>query len=285
MNNDKGSYDGYASVYDLAVGDRSEITKRIQDYIRQYAPQCQSVLEVACGTGSVMAGLDPGYRLVGVDASADMLKVAQAKVPRASFFHGDMSNFWLNQQFDVVYCTSAIYYLLQFSAWQSMFKCVAAHLKPGGIFIFDVNTLATYEALEKEGSWPVDLPPGQSIFVRFSREMQGNQPVWLWSTDIMRINGNDVSITTKEFRTTTFPPEQIKAELEKNFTVEQAIEDQDDPFDGEDAGKTFYICRKKMGGSTPNVITPTAPPEPPAAQPPSSPPSDELTQGTSLSLR
>lgn len=61
---------------------------------------------------------------------------------KLKFVKGDMTDFTLNKAFDLITCNyDAINHLISFEDWQKMFNNVYSHLKVGGIFIFDFNTL------------------------------------------------------------------------------------------------------------------------------------------------
>jgi SAM-dependent methyltransferase len=53
-------------------------------YMRFLIPQSRSVLEVGCGTGQLLAALKPSYG-VGIDLSAEMIRVARAEYPELTF--------------------------------------------------------------------------------------------------------------------------------------------------------------------------------------------------------
>src|ERR1700722_3748333 len=70
----------------------------------EHAPAASSLLELGCGTGNILAEL-PGFPdLAGLDASAEALAIARAKVPRAAFTRADMADFALGRTFGVVAC-------------------------------------------------------------------------------------------------------------------------------------------------------------------------------------
>jgi SAM-dependent methyltransferase len=76
-------YDAFASFYDAVNGEPDELINRILSYLRSFAPDAQSVLELGCGTGAVLAELGSGLALTGVDRSLPMLDYARRRVPDA----------------------------------------------------------------------------------------------------------------------------------------------------------------------------------------------------------
>jgi SAM-dependent methyltransferase len=61
------------------------------DYMRFLVPPGLRVLELGCGTGTLLDGLETAYG-VGVDFSPAMVKIARAKYPHLHFVVGDVEN-------------------------------------------------------------------------------------------------------------------------------------------------------------------------------------------------
>src|SRR5438874_3960447 len=108
----------------------------------------QRALDLACGTGKSTEPLVArGYSVLACDVSEGMVREAQQKFPAQAdaFFVADMRRLpWLGQ-FDFILCLDdAINYLLGEDELTAAFENVAAVLAPGGMFVFDVNSLLTY---------------------------------------------------------------------------------------------------------------------------------------------
>ena len=90
-------YDAWAQVYDHLT-ENVEYEARsayISGFFLQYGvePGAQ-VLDLACGTGSISRCLlERGYRVTGVDLSADMLTIAQSKCPEGAFYRASMTEY------------------------------------------------------------------------------------------------------------------------------------------------------------------------------------------------
>jgi len=110
--------------------------------------QPKRVLDCACGTGNVTFELaKQGLDVTGVDLSAGMIAEAQSKAANIDtplpvrFFQGDLTNFDLGETFDSATCLyDSLNYILEPSALQAAFGRIAAHMQPGGVFVFDMNS-------------------------------------------------------------------------------------------------------------------------------------------------
>ncbi len=141
----------FARIYNQRWGSFAQgIGPRILDLYEQ-TPLGQSehtLIDVCCGTGQLARiALERGYRVTGIDLSEAMLKYARDNnvdyivSNQASFMQADASNFHVERQAGLVISTfDALNHLESFTALQSCFACVFAALKPGGTFVFDLNT-------------------------------------------------------------------------------------------------------------------------------------------------
>lgn len=101
-----------------------------------------TVLDVACGTGNVSEILaERGYRVTGIDNAPGMIESAKAKGGLAEYYVQDLTTLDLGRQFDLaVSLFDSLNYVLDPNALAQGFVCIYEHIKPGGLFIFDVNT-------------------------------------------------------------------------------------------------------------------------------------------------
>lgn len=73
----------------------------IENVLRFHVPPGRSVLEIGCGTGDLLAALDPS-RGVGVDLSAAMVEVARERHPGLELVHAAGEELALDETFDVI---------------------------------------------------------------------------------------------------------------------------------------------------------------------------------------
>lgn len=134
----------------------SDFALRVAPQIRAFyesvpAPsENRTLLDLCCGTGQLAAHfLEHGYRVVGIDLSEHMLSNAirnnasYVESGQARFVQGDAAQFSLDETFGLVVSTfDALNHLPGESALRACFACVEAATKPGGWFVFDLNTTA-----------------------------------------------------------------------------------------------------------------------------------------------
>jgi cyclopropane fatty-acyl-phospholipid synthase-like methyltransferase len=148
------SYEVFAKFYDPVMGDRAESAKRVAELLRVAKPNARKVLELGCGTGSILKRLQGSYEVSGLDLSSKMLSIARKKVPNAKLSQQDMVDFKIDERFDAVVCVfDSINHVRRFSDWKRVFARVHQHLSPGGCFIFDINTQRKLERHIAEPPW------------------------------------------------------------------------------------------------------------------------------------
>jgi SAM-dependent methyltransferase len=147
------TYREFARVYDDVMDDPRPKVARVLELVERHNPAARTLLELGCGTGTILAGLHRFSR-TGIDRSPEMLAIAREKVPEARLIEGDIADFHLAERFDVVICVfDTLNHLPTFELWQALFACVKEHLAEGGVLIFDVNTATKIRGLAGHGPW------------------------------------------------------------------------------------------------------------------------------------
>jgi SAM-dependent methyltransferase len=158
-------YDAFAEAYDTAMGDRKESATAIQLLLKEFSPTARSVIELGCGTGSLLKILRRRYAVCGLDLSARMVRVAKRKVPDARVMVGDITSFALREQFDAVVCAfDTMNHLPSFTHWREVMKRAREHLRPDGVFIFDINTSVKLTRYAEDPPFAEVGDAGSSIF-------------------------------------------------------------------------------------------------------------------------
>lgn len=140
---------GFAKVYDERWSRfAQQIAPRIRSLYerRSNGPEERSVLDLCCGSGRLSVHfLEEGYRVVGLDLSEPMLRLARENVERsgrserATFVHADAADFELDDRFGLVVSVfDSLNHLPDEDSLERCFRCVREVCK--GMFVFDLNT-------------------------------------------------------------------------------------------------------------------------------------------------
>lgn len=146
------TYEALAPTYDAftAEHDHERWLARIEALALGHGLSGRRVLDVGCGTGKSAAPLlRRGYRISACDLSPGMAAIARERLgPAAHVFVADMCD--LPDElgpFDLVTCLDdALNYLDSAHNLRAAFASVRRVLAPGGLYVFDVNTLGAYRS-------------------------------------------------------------------------------------------------------------------------------------------
>ncbi|MDP2709477.1 MAG: class I SAM-dependent methyltransferase [bacterium] len=100
------------------------------------------MLDLGCGTGTLLKYYSSKNETYGVDGSPEMIKIAKTKDKNTFYSIGDIKNFKINNKFNIITCAfDTINHLPALKDWERLFKIVTANLSDNGMFIFDFNTI------------------------------------------------------------------------------------------------------------------------------------------------
>jgi SAM-dependent methyltransferase len=128
-------------LYDAIYGwkdYKAEAVRLIEVIASQKKTLGNELLDVACGTGGHIPHLRGSFRIEGLDLDEAILSIARKKHPEVSFHHGDMIDFDLDRQFDVVASLfSSIGYAVTPGKMMLAVRNMARHVRPGGVLIIE----------------------------------------------------------------------------------------------------------------------------------------------------
>lgn len=149
------AYTGFAEVYDLFMDSvpYGKWCGWIVETLRTYGIGNGLVLELGCGTGSMTELLaKAGYDMIGVDASEEMLELADAKKQESGsdilYLLQDMREFELYGTVRaIVSVCDSLNYITEEEDLLQVFRLAHNYLDPDGIILFDMNTVYKYEKI------------------------------------------------------------------------------------------------------------------------------------------
>ena len=191
------SYDALAASYDGLMVDVS-YHKRADWLVKLFGKSridVHTVLDLGCGTGTIACLLaERGYEVTATDLSEEMLTQAIQKAESLTgqpplFLCQSMTRLRLLEPVDTVISTiDAINYLTRKADVQETFKRVYRWLKPGGQFIFDVNT--PYKLQRMDGQMYTDeTEESYCVWRTFYSE---KQKVCTYQVDLFRLTEEDL---------------------------------------------------------------------------------------------
>jgi SAM-dependent methyltransferase len=143
------AYDALAPFYDrfTAHHDYELWTGGLLGLARAHGLTGNRALDAGCGTGkSFLPLLERGFDVTACDISPEMVELAQDKAgARADVHVADMRRLPQFGEFDLITCIDdAINHLLDPGEVYDALSSMRENLAPGGLLIFEVNTLTAY---------------------------------------------------------------------------------------------------------------------------------------------
>ncbi len=143
-----GAYEPFAEPYDRFWGSVSLRWLPLLSVL--LLPRLRAgarLLDLCCGSGRLAGELHGlGYAVAGLDGSRSLLSRARDNAPGVDLIQGDARRFALRPVFDAALSVfDSLNHLLSVADLAGAFASVCSCLRPGGLFLFDVNTPRGYE--------------------------------------------------------------------------------------------------------------------------------------------
>ena len=104
-------------------------------------------VDLGCGTGPLTPGLkEKGYRVLGIDESAQMVEAARAANPGLTFVQGDALTFSLEEKADVIF-SNAVFHWIDAGSQDVLARNLAARLARGGTLVTEFGGKGCAEAV------------------------------------------------------------------------------------------------------------------------------------------
>lgn len=239
------AYDVLAPYYDVVTGDPATEAAFIDGIIGHARPWPVTLLEVACGTGGIIASLAGRYQVAGLDISPAMLDIARTRLPGGTpLYLADMSRFELDAKFDAVVCVyHGVNHLLSFPDWTGFFDCAYRHLNDGGLLAFDIFTPGDLAVMAGGPETIQDFGEGR---LRIRVRDSGNG-VFNWDIEMELWHNGACESLTEVIRTASFPVGKIREALAERFAGIQVI--QTDGGIREDGSRIWFTAARPRSGA------------------------------------
>lgn len=210
-----------------------------------------TILDLGCGTGTLTELLARrGYDMIGLDNAQDMLRIAMDKREQSGldilYLLQDMRSFELYGAVGaVVSVCDSLNYLIEEEDVVRTFRLVDNYLFPGGVFIFDFNTVYKYAEVIGDATIAENREQCSFIWENFYYEQE-------------EINEYDLTVFVKEdgaedryrkFQETHYQRgyrlEQMLGCLERAGLVFLEAHDADTHGEASDTSERIYVVAKK----------------------------------------
>ena len=245
------SYGNFAYFYDNLT-DNVDYEKRCE-YMRGLLAENGIgegiLLDLACGTGTVSLLMsDMGYDVIGVDASEDMLSVAQEKKMESGadviFLCQRMEELDLFGTINACVSTlDSINHVTDAETVREIFRRVSLFMEDKGIFIFDVNTPYKHKKILGDNTFVYDTDEVYCVWQNSTDE----NLVTTVNLDIFEKDEDDETYYrySEEFSERAYDLEDIKCWLESvKFEVVAVYEEMTEESVREDTQRAVFVARK-----------------------------------------
>ena len=188
-------YEALAASYDGLTRDipYEKYLRFFKTLLRRHGVTATTVLDLACGTGSLSVLLAKhGYEVLGVDRSEEMLTVAAEKAMELEenqpfFVAQPMQRLKIPEPVDACVCAlDSINYVTKPQDVQKAFRRVYESLRPGGLFVFDINTPYKLEGLDGQ----VFLDETEDSYCVWRTFYAPGRKICTYQVDLFRLNAN-----------------------------------------------------------------------------------------------
>ena len=244
------AYHNLAASYDRLTNDVDyEATVEFyMEILRREGVKPRTVVDLACGTGSVTAILARmGYPVLGVDMSEEMLTEAMGKVmdmenpPR--FVCQKLQELKLPRAVDMAVCAlDSLDYITDPDDCKEAIRRTYKALNPGGIFIFDVNTPEKLRAMDGQ----VFLDEDDDVYCVWRGEFDEQTNICTYWMDLFQRQGKVWNRSYEEHREYAYSEEQLRGYLkDAGFTHIEVYADR--KFEAPAAGEQRIYFKARKG--------------------------------------
>ena len=246
------SYGIFSSVYDILTEnvEYERIAHKICSLLHENRVDGGLLLDLGCGTGTLSFLLEKkGYDIIGVDASEDMLMVANEKK-----YDEDSSAMFLCQKgeeldlYGTIDCAvsslDTINHIDSLEKIKKAFSLVSLFMNMGGIFIFDMNTPYKHERILGNNTFVYDMDEVYCVWQNSYDEKNCTTSIDL---DFFIKNEDDDGYErySESFCEYSYSVDDILAIVKENgFTLLEMYDDYSDNSPKDKTERITFVCKK-----------------------------------------
>ena len=242
------SYSDFAAYYDELTRnvDYEAMISFIHQLLREEGLDAGILLDAACGTGTLCEAFAArGYEVIGADSSAEMLAQAMNKKVASGqdiiYLCQPLEKLDLYGTVNAAVCTlDSINHLEGPEQVLRAFKRISLFLEPGGVFVFDVNTLYKHREILADNTFVYDC---EDVYCVWQNTLEGDRV--RIHLDLFEADGDCYYRAEEEFCETAYPAELLCSLLEEAGLSVAGIYDgytREKP--GEKTERLVFVTRK-----------------------------------------
>jgi len=245
------AYEALAFSYDSLTHDipYPQMLDYMEALLQRHGKRPQSVLDLACGTGSMSVLMaKKGYRVLAADLSEDMLSMAWEKAAELEenmpyFICQPMEQLQLPYEVDwIVCCLDSMNYVTDPLKCQEALKRCYEALTPGGVLIFDINSEEKLKSLDGQ----VFLDENEDTYCVWRAEFDREENICYYGMDIFQREEDVWLRSFEEHAEYAYSAEQLKGYLQQaGFRLIEVFGDQS--FEAPEKGeqRIYFYAQKE----------------------------------------
>jgi ubiquinone/menaquinone biosynthesis C-methylase UbiE len=214
------SYSAFARYYDSLTRnvDYAAHAEYLCRLLQRLGRSAGLTLDLACGTGSLTLELAKrGFDVYGLDASPEMLSAAQQKAADAGreilFVCQKMQQMDLYGGVDTAVCMlDSVNHITSAADLQESFRRIALFLNPGGLFVFDANTVYKHRKILANNVFVYDM---EDVYCVWQNRCEPRNARVSVALDFFERRGNAYYRSSEHFQERAYDTDRLRTMLEK----------------------------------------------------------------------
>ena len=246
------SYSDFAEFYDCLTQNVGYDKKA--DYLielfKRHNHNAGITLDLACGTGTLTLELKKrGLDIYGIDASCEMLTIAQQKAfendQNIMFICQKMQNLDLYGTIDTCICSlDSINHLTSLADVQKTFERISMFMNPGGLFVFDTNTVYKHKYVLGDNCYIYDT---EKVFCAWQNNYNEKNNKVMITLDFFEPDGKLYRRSSEQFSERAYTRSEITEMLTKaGFGLESVYDDMTFEAPKPNSEREIYVARKNI---------------------------------------
>jgi len=240
----RNAYDPFALIYnrDIAETFCERAWPAIERLLLSRVPGESRVLDLCCGSGQMARELTRcGHRVIGLDGSEAMLRIAKENAPQADFVLGDARDFTFSSPFDAVLSSfNSFAHAINTEELEAILRNARAALRGGGAMLFDLSMEEQYISKWRGSFGEVHEDVAWIVRASFDRKEQAAR------NDITVFRRDNYSQWQREdfvFQQHCYLESQTRAALSNaGFTHVESFDAARDLEIAKESGRRFFLC-------------------------------------------